>query len=221
MLYNNNIIAQHHHTHNVMSFYIPTSTIQRYEDFPKLVPTALQRSNLKSVKDRKHWENIPLLTEVLDMLPADIGVIIELKGPLTVDYHEETSIDTETEKEKEKEAEKGKEKPDLAEDVLKVIRSLSKIRQRKIIWAALDSSTNLRLGKVDDSIPCLSSIANQLRLVAYYYLGVLPFVSLRCDVYLADLKAITRDMVFSEPCKLKSKLKWSTQVILFHHHLSD
>ena len=96
---------------------------------------------------------IPSLETVLQSIPANVAINIEFK----------------------QDSEK------LTRDVRELIYKYN--RNENTFWFSLDEKINKKLRKEDPSLPTITSIPTVLKVLALYYVGVLPFVDMDDAVY--------------------------------------
>jgi hypothetical protein len=118
-----------------------------YADFPSIIPPEGQseRCHLYSNED---CYSIPLLSEVLKIVPANVAVNIEFKQCSQV----------------------------LVDQVRDLIR-VNGLKDQ-VFWFSLDEKINKLLRSADPSLPTITSIPALLKVLFLYYFGVLPFVDL-------------------------------------------
>ncbi len=139
-----------------------------YEDFPKLQPPSTQNERLSEPvfdghTDHSHdtlYKTIPLLEQVISLLPLTVTVIIEFK----------------------------QNSDELIEKVHAIVLACSKrcdstglTRKDNLLWFSLQEPINVKLRKFDPSIPTIASVPKLLKTLALYYSGLLPFCSLDFD----------------------------------------
>jgi len=146
-----------------------------YAALPKIVPLTPQDGRVKSIpfERRAEWENIPLLEEVLAVLPENVALIVEFK----------------------------QDSNELISKVHDLILSLDKSgsrRKENMYWFSLIESINAKLRAKDASIPTIISATSVLKVLLYYYIGLLPFVKLPDAVFGITVEEITLDRVRHE-----------------------
>ncbi len=119
-----------------------------YADMPRII---FEIANSKFSKEE--LEHIPLLEEVLQLLPADRALIIEFK----------------------------QDSWELIETVHKLLIEMNKLKS--VFWFSLDEKINKKLRKCDASVPTITSIQGMLTVLFLYYLGILPFVDIQDAVF--------------------------------------
>ncbi|KAM3577700.1 hypothetical protein VYU27_000573 [Nannochloropsis oceanica] len=103
-------------------------------------------------KNRKHACRIPLFSEVLELIPLDKPMIVEVK----------------------------QRDPILIRKVHDMI--LNKGRRDQTIWFSLAEDINADLRAYDPTIPNITSVLGMLKCILLYYTGLLPFVRLDSDI---------------------------------------
>jgi hypothetical protein len=99
------------------------------------------------------WLRIPTLDEVLNHIPSSVAIIIEFKQDSDV----------------------------LISEVLKILDE--KKRKDSVFWFSLKEKINEKLRKKDESIPTIVSVQEMLRILIFYYIGILPFIRLPDSVF--------------------------------------
>jgi glycerophosphoryl diester phosphodiesterase len=123
-----------------------------YHSIPKIVPPDGQRHRVHH-HSKEHWERVPLLSDVLDMVPSHISMIIEFK-------HD-------------------------SEELIQKVRDLLYKAKRvdSVFWFSLQESINNKLRRADDRIHTISSVPEVLKILFYYYTGILPFMPIADAVF--------------------------------------
>ena len=155
-----------------------------YKNFP-LVPQegqkerideAIERANSndgrigKPTKNKYDYDRVPLLEEVLTLLPDGKGIIIEFK----------------------------QDSAELIDKVHKLIRGGSEALQKNVIWFSLQVKINTKLGQKDPAIPRITSLIEMLRTVLWWKIGLLPFLPSTLDVYGATMSEVTEAQLQKE-----------------------
>lgn len=118
------------------------------------------RSHLYSKSD---LEKIPLLLDVLPLIPDHISIIIEFK----------------------------QNSNELINEVQRILKI--KNRNKNIIWFSLDENINIKLRSFNSSIPTITSIIGMLKILSYYYLGILPFINISDSVFGITVQAVNNN----------------------------
>lgn len=153
-----------------------------YHDYPMLIPPLNQRNRCLDndgnfLHDTIH---VPLLREVLEIIPNHVNMIIEFKhGP-----------------------------DELIDQVITLIHQSDEryqsltdekiyLRQNNVFWFSLDEKVNdkLRQRKV---FPTITSILGMLKVLLIYYLGLIAFVDIDDDVFGITVSEITLDQIRKE-----------------------
>lgn len=109
----------------------------------------------------EHIEKIPKLDDVLRILPPSKGMIIEFK----------------------------QDSWELIEKVHKLLEFHQKTKQ--IFWFSLTEKINQNLSKYDPTVPTITSVIGMLEVLFYYYSGLLPFVTLKNQVFGITVEEVT------------------------------
>lgn len=142
-----------------------------------------QSERIASYPHPEDCRRIPLLREVLELVPEHVSVVVEVK----------------------------QDSDALVDEVLSVLRQSGKMRQA--IWFSLDESVNAKLRR-RAAIPLITSIQNMLRVFLLYYLGLLPFVSVGCDVFGITMEEVSLEVVRREAA-LAGLPDWLKRVVAF------
>lgn len=107
---------------------------------------------------------VPLLTEVLSITPPNVCMIIEFK----------------------------QDSDELICAVAQLVTE--KDRQDKTFWFSLNEGINTKLRRFDSRIPTICSEIGMLKILFFYYIGILPFVSIPDAVFgvTAEEVSVTR-----------------------------
>jgi glycerophosphoryl diester phosphodiesterase len=142
-----------------------------YASLPKIVPGVGQRERIPScTSSASEWQRIPLLDEVLAVIPEHVGVIIEFK----------------------------QDSNELIDSVHSLITKLGDGRKQNMFWFSLTEKINAKLRAKDESIPTIVSTTRVLLTLLMYYVGVLPFVSFPDAVFGITLEQITLERIQTE-----------------------
>jgi glycerophosphoryl diester phosphodiesterase len=124
-----------------------------YHCYPSIVPTLHQSTRIASYS-LDEYTRIPLLKDALKVIPDHISLIIEVKD----------------------------DSDELIELIVENVRSHGAAREENVYWFSLIESVNAKLRRMK-KYPTITSIPAMLKVLAYYYLGILPFVDLSDDVF--------------------------------------
>jgi len=138
-----------------------------YAAFPSIVPPANQTERC-SLYPKVEIHTIPLLSEVLSVIPLNIAVIIEFKQNSTK----------------------------LIELVKKLVVQFN--RQNSIYWFSLDEKINCQLRNADTTIPSITSVPNMMKTLLLYYTGLLPYYDLDDAVFGITVDEITIERIRHE-----------------------
>jgi hypothetical protein len=127
-----------------------TVTETPFKDFPRLVQPSSDRDGEYSELDRCR---IPLLSDVLSLVPQHVCMIIEFKQDSNALIHA----------------------------VLQLL--LDKNRVETTFWFSLKESINSKLRRFDSRIPTICSEIGMLKILFAYYLGILPFIPIPDAVF--------------------------------------
>lgn len=138
-----------------------------YHQFPKIVPPE-QQMGRTHLHEEQHWSQIPLLSEVLDVIPHNVNMIIEFK---------QDSI-----------------------ELIEKVRTMLYEKQRTdhIFWFSLIETINDKLRKSDPNIHTMCSIMEMLKILACYYIGILPFIKVKDAVFGITIEEITMTRINNE-----------------------
>jgi glycerophosphoryl diester phosphodiesterase len=138
-----------------------------FAELPKIVPTGLQKARISSY-EQKEWQQIPLLEDVLKVVPLSVGMVIEFKQD-------------------------SKELIDKVHDLV-----VAGERNKAMYWFSLDEGINAKLRAKDSNIPTINSVAGMLKTVILHRLGILPFLALPDAVFGITMEEITLEKVRKE-----------------------
>lgn len=103
--------------------------------------------------DKRDLETIPLFSEALDLLPPNKAMIIEFKY----------------------------DSWELIEAVHKIL--LESGKKDQVFWFSLQENINKKLRSFDRTIPTITSVPGMIKVLIYYYLGILPWMDLEDAVF--------------------------------------
>lgn len=106
---------------------------------------------------------IPTLKQVLDLLPPNKMINIEFK----------------------------QHSWELIQKVHALLRHRECLTRKQVFWFSLDEKINKNLRRADPHIPTIVSIEGMLKVLVYYYLGILPFVELEDAVFGITLEEVS------------------------------
>jgi glycerophosphoryl diester phosphodiesterase len=124
-----------------------------YTELPPLRTDIPGQCEQISLYEKDEVSRIPKLEEVLDLLPKDKAMNIEVKQ----DSHE------------------------LFQKVVDLVSKKGKKHQ--VFWFSLEEKINKKLRAFDPSIPNIVSVEGFLKNMALYYLGLIPFTNIPEQVY--------------------------------------
>jgi hypothetical protein len=143
-----------------------------YAELPPLQPTGAQSNRCKGSQLVSDWQRIPLLEDVLNIVPPKCGVIIEIK-----------------------------EDSDLLIDMVHTAITTHPICSRKnVYWFSLVESINSKLRAKDATIPTINSIVGMLRTLLFYYTGLLPFVDIPDAAFGVTVEEVCRLCIYIYIC---------------------
>eukprot|EP01031_Cornospumella_fuschlensis_P029593 gene29593-35723_t len=134
-----------------------------FKELPKIKVTGKPKDYSKA-----ELENIPRLSDLLEILPENVSVIIELK----------------------------QDSWDLIKRVHEAIHDKKKVGS--VFWFSLIEKINRNLRKFDPDIPTVTSIPGMLTILLQYYLCILPFVEIKEAVFGIPLEEISLAKIRSE-----------------------
>jgi len=123
-----------------------------YSAFPSIVPPVYQNERC-NLFPKVEVHTIPLLSDVLSVIPPHVAVIIEFKQNSTK----------------------------LIELVKHIVVQFN--RQENIYWFSLDEKINRQLRHADTNIPSITSVPNMMKTLLLYYTGLLPYFDLDDAVF--------------------------------------
>lgn len=181
------VVIHHDDTFTRMTCNTNTHNITNTEidDFPIIVPSGKQVDRCNCIKNKDDYERIPLLIDALRVIPTDTVIIIEFK----------------------------QNSNELIDKVHKILNE-NQTRKRHTYWFSLIESINKKLRIKDDTIPTITSVTEMLKILIYYYTGVLPFVSIKADVFGITIDEIPIAKIRKEDA-LKSCPDWFKQILAF------
>eukprot|EP00981_Chlorochromonas_danica_P005122 scaffold1036_cov169-Ochromonas_danica.AAC.2 len=133
-----------------------------YPDIPPILSTHSSSLSSLSKYSSKELETVPLLEEVLDLLPSDRAIIIELK----------------------------QDSWELIDAVHQLLEK--KEKKKSVFWFSLHESINKKLRQKDKSIPTITSIQGMITILLFYYLGILPWIDLEDAVFGITVEEVRR-----------------------------
>lgn len=141
-------------------------------DLPKIVPTHPQLERIsKLFPDKLEWTHkIPLLADVLAVVPARCALIIEVKQNSAL----------------------------LIDSIHQHVQAAGPDRAANLYWFSLSEGINAALRRKDPSIPTICSVPGMLKTVALYYAGMLPFYHLPDAVFGITVEEITIERIRHE-----------------------
>lgn len=134
-----------------------------FKELPKIKAAGKHKDYSKA-----ELENIPRLSELFDILPDNVSVIIEIK-------HESW---------------------DIIKRVHQLIQDKKKVGS--VFWFSLIEKVNRNLRQYDADIPTVTSIPGMLTILLQYYLCILPFVEIKDAVFGIPLEEISLAKIRSE-----------------------
>jgi glycerophosphoryl diester phosphodiesterase len=121
---------------------------------PELEPPVGQRERLNGYADQARWLRIPQLKDVLEAVSPSLGIYFIIEFKQDSEY--------------------------LIKEVCRLLESTG--HKANVYWFSLVGLINRKLQIADPSIHCLESVPGMLKLLGLYYIGLLPFLSIDCDV---------------------------------------
>lgn len=125
----------------------------KYKDLPNISPPNEEQRFKCSQYSEYETTKIPTLQEVIEIVPPNVSMIIEFKQNSDI----------------------------LIKEVLKILKEGNKINNT--YWFSLDEKVNKKLRLANPLIPTITSIIGMLKVLMYYYLGILPFVEIDDAVF--------------------------------------
>lgn len=125
-----------------------------YKDFPTIVPCKEQLVRCQEFSSDDCFR-IPKFFEVLEVIPPDVAIIVEVK----VDSVE------------------------LINKVHQIIQDFDKERFTNMFWFSLQESINEKLKSKDPHIATIVSVQTMLKTLLFYHLGILPFFTFKDDIF--------------------------------------
>lgn len=154
-------------------------------DLPPLRQDLVGQCERIATVSRDECVKIPLLEEVLELVPEHVSVVVEVK----------------------------QDSDRLIEEVLRIVSAMGKTHQA--LWFSLDETVNAKLRlRGAEALPLITSIQGMLRVFLLYYMGLLPFVNVNCDVFGITMEEVNLEVVRREAA-LKSLPDWLKRVIAF------
>ena len=159
-----------------------------YASLPKIDPITPQNERVKAMPAarRSEWECIPLLEDVLAVIPEHVGVIVEFK----------------------------QDSDRLIDLVHTLVTKTLPQRKENMYWFSLSEGINAKLRAKDASIPTIISATSVLKVLLWYYLGLLPFCALPDAVFGITMDEITLEKVRSEKA-LKPLPDWVKRLVAY------
>lgn len=160
-----------------------TITSLNYKDIP-LISNMEQSDRCKEYKTDEYTK-IPLLEEVLQQIPENVTINVEIKQN--------------------------------DDDLISKVQSLLAKYNRNgtsgnVYWFSLIQKINKKLQNNDSKIPTITSIEEVLKLLFFYYIGILPFVSIDDAVFGITLEAISLSTIREEKA-LKGVPDWFKRIL--------
>ena len=149
--------------------------------------TNMEQSNRCNEYNANDYTRIPLLDEVLLHIPDNITIIVEIKQN--------------------------------DDDLITKVQSLLSKHNRtstshNVYWFSLIEKINKKLRDNDSKIPTITSIEGMLKMLFYYYTGILPFISIDDDVFGITVEEISLHKIREEKA-LKGAPDWFKKVLAF------
>ncbi len=145
-----------------------------FDELPILTDDGIEpyeKHKLKAsfVKTKKTPARVPLFEDVLKWLPDDRFLIVEVK----------------------------ENNYDLISQVHALLHKYD--RQKNVVWFSLNEGICKKLRDFDPNMPTIASVTMTLKIVLYYYLGILPFMSLPFNVFGITADEVDINRLNSEP----------------------
>lgn len=140
-----------------------------YQSFPLLVPPKEQSGRIKlegghDAASHSHYK-IPLLADVLSVLPPD-------KVSLIIEFKQDSDL--------------------LIAKVQELLEKHGHIQN--VIWFSLIDKINNKLRAANSSRPNISSVIGLLKVLALYYFGIIPFMTIPYDVIGVTIEEVSNQL---------------------------
>ena len=139
-----------------------------YADLPSLrvdIPGQCEKIGMYPLEE---CTKIPKLSDVLDILPLDKAMVIEIKQDSMESIKRVHDLVT------------------------------TKRKKSQIFWFSLEEKVNQMLRDFDPEIPNIVSVENFLKHIVYYYLGLMPFTEIPEHVYGITMEEISLEKLREE-----------------------
>jgi len=142
------------------------------KDLPPIVPPKEEQKFRCRDFPEDEWNRIPLLEDVLKVVPLSTTLIIEFK----------------------------QDSDELIKSVLGLLQKHGRgdPTTRNLYWFSLSEPVNKKLRKADPSIPTICSVTTMLKTIFLYYMYLLPFINVDFDVFGITVEEITLQTVRNE-----------------------
>jgi len=142
------------------------------KDLPPIVPPNEEQKFRCRDFPAEEWNRIPLLEDVLKVVPLSTTLIIEFK----------------------------QDSDELIKSVLGLLQKHGRgdPTTRNLYWFSLSEPVNRKLRKADPSIPTICSVTTMLKTIFLYYMYLLPFINVDFDVFGITVEEITLQKVRNE-----------------------
>jgi len=155
-----------------------------FSDYPKIHPPAGQ-SDRCYLYDVQEWGNIPLLIDVLKVIPMSVGINIEFK----------------------------QDSEELIDKVMTILEPYGKDRLDNMYWFSLEDKINSKL-RARKYLPTIVSISSMLKVALFYQIGLLPFLDVEDEVYGMPLFQVSAGIYYVLPNIALYSFKISNDVMM-------